>query len=209
MPRYLQGELKLLTTQCVVIETENLGSQVFGALMVLKQYGIHKCGHESKPIPASQCILSMIGKNNPKHYAVATQDRDLQAKLRMIPGVPLLYLHNKAPVLDPPSDVSVQFANKVIQEKFGVPSSEKQTIKQLQDIKESQAPKIFKKKKRKGPNPLSCLKKKKTVNSQVKKVGDKGDVKKGGDAVEKKKRKKVRIAAHVKELLKNKQNVES
>lgn len=121
----------------MLIETENLGSPVFGALLILKQYGIHKCGHEGKPIPGSDCLLSMISKNNSKHYIIATQDRDLQTKLRNIPGVPLLYLHNKAPVLDPPSDVSCKVAKLNMNKKYGVPESEKNVLKKLKEIEES------------------------------------------------------------------------
>lgn len=134
MPRYLQGELKLITTQCVLIETENLGSSVLGALTILKQYVIHKCGHEGKPIPASKCLLSMVKGGNEQHYIVASQDRDLQDKVRRMPGVPLLFLHNKAPVLDPPSEASQQHAKELMNKKYGVQTFEKDVVDKLEEI---------------------------------------------------------------------------
>lgn len=190
IPRYLQAELKLLTTQCMVIETENLGPKVSGALHILKQYSIHKCGHEGKPVSGAKCMLSMLGKKNEKHYVVATQDYDLQSKLRLVPGVPLLYLHQKAPVLERPSEITVRAASNKLNE---LTELEKQKVEELKKqsglLQELSKPK---KRKKKGPNPLSCKKKKKVVSDSNKAV--KSDILKP-------KRKKVRIPKHVKEEL--------
>lgn len=165
IPRYLQGELKLLTTACSLIEMDNLGPQVSGAYQILKQYPLHKCGHEKNPVPASECIISMLGKHNENHYIVATQDLDLQKAVREIPGTPLLYLHNKAPVLDPPSIQSKKFATLKIHDTFGA-SSTSLGVKRPSSNDEKEQ---FKAKKRKkgGPNPLSCKKKKKKVTMKV------------------------------------------
>lgn len=193
----MQAELKLLTTSCVILETEKLGSKVFGALLILKQYSVHKCGHERKPITAANCLLSMLGKTNDKHYIIATQDVDLQHKVRNIPGVPLLYLHQKAPFLERPSEVSLAAATSRLE---GLTQVEKLAIEEMkrkkgliEDVKQ------HKKKKKKGQNPLSCKKKKKTS------VSPSGVSKK--DSSVKSKRKKVRIPKHVKEeLLKTLEN---
>lgn len=193
IPRYLQAELKLLTTACVILETEKLGPKVFGALLVLKQYSIHKCGHERKPITAANCLLSMLGKTNDKHYIIATQDLDLQHKIRNIPGVPLLYLHQKAPVLERPSEATLAAANN---NSKGLSETEKLAIDELKKksglLKEDV--KIHKKKKKKGPNPLSCQKKKKNTSVLQSGVSKK-------DSPTKAKRKKIRIPKHVKEEL--------
>ncbi|XP_063903258.1 rRNA-processing protein UTP23 homolog [Zophobas morio] len=193
IPRYLQGELKLLTTQCAVIEMENLGSKLSGALIVLKQYPVHKCGHEGKPIVASKCLLSMLGNCNPNHYIVASQDRDLQNNVRNLVGVPLLYLHGKTPVLEQPSNVSVEAAKDNL---GGISMSERQMIEKLklENGMVSDNRDKLKKKKKKGPNPLSCKKKKKqSVEGKVVKSGER-----------KVKRQKVRIPEHVREVLFNK-----
>lgn len=192
--RYLQAELKLLTTQCAVIEAESLGPKVFGAVQILKQYAIHKCGHEGKPISAAKCFLSMVIKNNnEKHYIIATQDMDLQKKLRVTPAVPILYLHQKAPVLEKPTELSVEVAHKKFStlsewEKTAVESLRKQNGLLKDEVKKT------KKRKKKGVNPLSCKKKKKKSENVQ------GVVKKENVNVVKK-RKKVRIPKHVKEEL--------
>lgn len=174
----------------MVLETEKLGPKVFGALLILKQYAIHKCGHERKPRTAADCLLSMLGTTNDKHYIIATQDVDLQHKIRKIPGAPLLYLHQKAPVLEKPSEVTVAVANR----KLGLDDAQKLAIDEMkrksgliqEDVK------LRRKKKKKGPNPLSCKKKKK---------GSVGGVSKKDSSVNKANRKKVRIPKHVKEEL--------
>lgn len=199
IPKYLQAEIKLLTTQCAVIEAESLGYKVFGALQILKQYAIHKCGHEGKPKPGASCFLSMCNKNNEKHYIVATQDRDLQKKLRAIPGVPILYLYQKAPVLEKPSDETVEVAQKKFSTLNEWEKSQVERLRQENGLVQEKSVKKPKKLKKKEPNPLSCKKKKKTsqsVQGACEKTQSVGVV---SNAI--KKRKKVRIPKHVKEEL--------
>lgn len=177
---------------------ENLGPKLHGALLILKKFIVHKCGHEGKPIAASKCFLSMIGAKNEKHYLVATQDRELQKQIRTIAGTPLLYLHSKTPVLEPPSQATIEATNNKL---LGITEYEQKTLNDLKDKsgimnEEEIKPK---RKKKKGPNPLSCKKKKKTTveNPIINKKETTTDV-------NKRKRKKVRIPKHVRdELLKN------
>ncbi|XP_050294526.1 rRNA-processing protein UTP23 homolog [Anthonomus grandis grandis] len=191
IPKYLQSEIKLITTQCAIIEMEKLGPKLNGALIILKKYVLHKCGHEGKPIPGSQCLLNMVAMENPKHYIVCTQDRDLQDKLRLLPGVPLLYLHVKTPVLEQPSEASIKRAEEKM---TGLVQSEVEKLKQLKEEEgiSTEETKV-KRRKKKGPNPLSCKKKqKKPQENPIQKKESKPEI-------EKKKRKKIRIPQHVKE----------
>lgn len=154
----------------------------------MKQYGIHECGHK-EPIAGSHCILSMIGKKNERHYILATQDRDLQDKMRERVGVPLLYFHHKSPTLEKPSKVTYSKAGQVLENNHNMFISQSQnetlkTMKKALGVEEEPAPKVMiKKKKTHNPNPLSCKKKK------VKKEGKKDGVKEG--KVRKRKKKKV------------------
>ena len=72
LPKYL-GEVKLLTTKCCIQECEKLGPQVFGATVILKQFGIHKCNHEEDTKPAMKCLKAMVGTKNENRYFIATQ----------------------------------------------------------------------------------------------------------------------------------------
>lgn len=124
------------------------------------------------------------------------KDRELQDILRKIPGVPLMYLHGKAPTLESPSEASREYARNV-QKDLGMNDWEKENIKTLKraaGIEENVEQKPKKKRKKGGPNPLSCLKKKKpkvqiTSTAMSKKSG------------KVKKRKKIKIATHIKEAL--------
>ncbi|XP_030768399.1 rRNA-processing protein UTP23 homolog [Sitophilus oryzae] len=194
IPKYLQGEIKLITTQCAIMEMENLGPKLNGALIILKKYIVHKCGHEGKPVNASKCLLSMVKKGNSNHYIVCTQDRELQDKIRTVTGVPLLYLHIKTPVLEKPSEASIKKAEERIS---GISEPEIQRIEKLKEkcglIKDEKV--HIRKRKRKGPNPLSCKKKKKGNTEQNNSIHKK-DAK---SEIEKKKRKRIRLPKHVKE----------
>ncbi|EFN83695.1 rRNA-processing protein UTP23 homolog [Harpegnathos saltator] len=198
LAKYLQSEVKLLTTPCIISETEKLGSfssSVNGAMQIVKQYIVHKCKHEKKPTSGSKCLQSMIGKDNGSRYIVATQDRELQDKLRIIPGVPIIYLHGKAPTLESPSEASHKYA-EAMQKGLGMSMWEKENIKTLKKqagiVEEENKRK--RKKKKGGPNPLSCLKKKKKIKPTVlNKTSTKSN--------KVKKRKKIKIAPHIKEAL--------
>ena len=111
------GEVKLLTTKCCIQESEKLGSDLFGATVILKQFGIHKCGHDNENKPAAKCLKSMIGQSNTNRYFIATQDSDLREKCRKIPGTPIMYLHHCAPVLEKPSEMSAKQAKTSVEER--------------------------------------------------------------------------------------------
>ncbi|KDR22590.1 rRNA-processing protein UTP23 homolog [Zootermopsis nevadensis] len=190
-PKYLDGDVKLLTTQCVIHETSTLGHSVYGAMVIVKQFATHRCSHNDKPVPGSICLESMLGVNNPNRYIVATQDKELQATARKIPGTPLLYLHQKAPTLEQPSAASSRMARINSNEKFEVNKFDKDTLTDLKHKKfgvpEPQA-EMQKRKKKRGPNPLSCKKKKKKPAKENE-----------TQTSNMKKRKRIRVPKHVKE----------
>ena len=113
--------------------------------------------------------------------------------MRIIPGVPLVYLHGKVPTLASPSEASRKHA-EAMQKGLGMSTWEKENIKVLrkQAGLEEKETKLKKKRKKGGPNPLSCLKKKKKPETILKKNG----VKSG-----KIRRRKIKIAPHIKEVL--------
>ncbi|KAI8482454.1 Small subunit processome component [Branchiostoma belcheri] len=107
LPKYLEGNVQLLTTSCVLAELEAFGQLMYGAFLVAKRFKPRKCGHKGAPVPAADCLLSLVKPHNEQHYFVATQDPLLTQKLKNIPAVPLLYLNKATPVLDRPSARSV------------------------------------------------------------------------------------------------------
>lgn len=126
-------------------------------------------------------------------YIVATQDRELQDKLRLIPGVPVIYLHGKVPTLDSPSEASRKHA-VAVQKGLGMTAWEKENVKVLREqVGLEQKETKLKKRKKKGPNPLSCLKKKKKPETTI--------LKKNGTKSGKVRKRKIKVASHVKEAL--------
>ncbi len=87
--KYLNEELLLLTSACVLRELEILGDSFYGALHIAKQFRIEECGHPT-PIPPDRCLKALVKKNN--KYFVGTQDRELTEYLRSVPGCPVLFV---------------------------------------------------------------------------------------------------------------------
>lgn len=145
----------------------------------------------------------MIKDLNKNRYIIATQDRELQDYIRnQAIGVPLLYLHKKTPVLENPSNATVEHTKLHKTQRFQLNSNEVNLLTQLKvksGIQQDENSTSFRKKrKRGGPNPLSC-KKKKVDGKKIIKNNSENKIKKN------RKRKRVRIPDHVKqELLQSK-----
>ncbi|XP_071964584.1 rRNA-processing protein UTP23 homolog [Antedon mediterranea] len=181
IPKYIGEEVQLLTTNCAISEMENLGSKLYGAMSILKRFKVRKCAHHGKPVGASECLLSMLVDGNQHHYFIATQDPDLSNQLRKVPAAPLLYINFNAIVLEKPSLVSQKTADNKLSNKLAPSTEEKDTLKKLKQRFLPQAERVrFKKKKPKGPNPLSVKKKKKRSEGNiVNKLGSEGSKRKG------------------------------
>ncbi|GFQ93407.1 rRNA-processing protein [Trichonephila clavata] len=164
IPLYLSDpKVKLCTTPCVITETEGLGHKVYGAMRIVKQFKVWKCGHEKDTvISAEKCILSLIGNNNPDNLIVATTDSQLIHKCRLIPGVPVMLLRYKAIILEKPSKVSLKAAQNKMKSATEVPAAEKALLEKMMPVEEETP--IKKKRKAKNQNPLSCKKQKTELN---------------------------------------------
>lgn len=165
MPKYLMGEVQLCTTSCALKELETLGKDLYGAKLILQRFQTRRCPHFKEPVPASDCLQSMLGETNPHNYFVATQDRSLTEGLKKIPGVPLLYIIHNTIVLDKPCQTSLDHVRAVQLGELVSPAQQQsiRSLKEVQGIDQKDGERQGKKRKRKqsNPNPLSCLKKKK------------------------------------------------
>ncbi|KAI1280885.1 rRNA-processing protein UTP23 -like protein [Halotydeus destructor] len=161
IPNYLGEEVKLMTTVCTVIETEKLGPALYGAMLVVKQFPVRKCGHEKNPVSASECLLSLLKENNNSdHYILATQDTSLSANARQLPGCPILYLKVNSINMEKPSAVSETVAKTEVETVLAPEEYEVESLKQLKKDVLGEVPSKRKRKGPKGPNPLSVKKKK-------------------------------------------------
>lgn len=164
VPKYLGSQTKIVTTQCIILEVEKLSKispNLYGAWMVVKQFAVHRCGHEGDPIPASSCAKSLLSTNNPGKYIMATQDPELRAHIHQeVAGTPILYLHQSAPTLEKPSERCLAVAQGLGRT---LSTHEETTLKTLKRklLREPVQEPPRKKKKTKNPHSLSCKKSKK------------------------------------------------
>jgi len=202
LPKYLGGQCKLLTTACVIEETRRLGKPLHGAHLVVSQFPIHDCGHE-KPISGSKCLSSFIIDNkNKDHYLVATQDHQLRLKISKYAICPLIKLANNTLVLEKPPKKVVKKVDRT--HHFlanNISDADRVNLKILKEeehISEDKSDIPTKKKRKgpKGPNPLSCKRKKRVERPAQEKRSDEA-----GNPVKRRRRKKVHIARHVRKLL--------
>ncbi|CAL8292616.1 unnamed protein product [Merluccius merluccius] len=193
IPKYLMGEVQLCTTNCALKELESLGKELYGAKVILQRFQVRNCGHFQNPVPASECLLSLLEETNPHHYFVATQDFAVTEEVKRLPGVPLIYIVVNTMVLEKPSAAS-QERVAAVQAGERVTPAQQQSIssmKERQGIGQGQEERRGHKRKRKrsNPNPLSCLKKKKkappTTGSSA---ANQGEAKKTGRSRSKKRK---------------------
>ena len=145
-------------TQCSISELYKTGDQAVIALA--KKCERRRCGHIPEPLIGHDCItacLNIEGEN--KHrYILATQDEELRAEMRSVPGVPMVYIRRAVMIMEPPSPASLTRRDAREREKLGG------LEKRKREGGEDEGEEGVKRKKRKGPkepNPLSVKKKKK------------------------------------------------
>lgn len=162
---YFGGEIQFFTTACVIRELELLGQNLYGAFLIAKSYETAYCKHKSSsPSTAADCLLKIAGKKNNKKYFFATQDRSLTESLRNVVGCPILYINYNTVVLENPSETSTKAAAASGEEKINFDGVQRENLFKLKEslpvdvtTKEHQQKK---RRKLKGPNPLSVKKKK-------------------------------------------------
>ena len=92
--------------------------------------------------------------------------------VRKLNGVPLLVISHKAINLEKPSNISVgqvveRTETKLQPKEFDLKVIEK--LKEKMNLSQKREEKVYRRKKVKGPNPLSCLKKKRKILANNKK----------------------------------------
>ncbi|OLL27174.1 rRNA-processing protein FCF1 [Neolecta irregularis DAH-3] len=79
-------------TDCVMAELEKLGSKYRIALRVARDPRFERLPCTHKGTYADDCIIARIMQH--KCYIVATNDKELKARIRKIPGIPIMYVAN-------------------------------------------------------------------------------------------------------------------
>ncbi|OZC08004.1 hypothetical protein X798_05000 [Onchocerca flexuosa] len=156
MPKYLNAEVDIRVTNCVLKELEKLGPTLYGALHICKQFDVESCPHQPMRT-AVECMKHMARRMKSRTtFFFATQDNELTEALKQIPGIPILFIKYNAILVDKPSQATIQEIEK--------PKDELLEINELKKalFGESEKPRR-KRKGPKGPNPLSVKKKKRKI----------------------------------------------
>ncbi|KDQ63804.1 hypothetical protein JAAARDRAFT_53993 [Jaapia argillacea MUCL 33604] len=152
----VQGTVKPMITQCCIHELYLQGKSNQPAVDVAKLFERRKCNHR-EAIPGDECLASVVGDTNKHRYVIATLSQPLRARLRKIPGVPLIHITRAVMVLEPPSDATLE-SKDVAEEQALHPTAPEKA--QLSSTTPADPPPPRKKKGPKAPNPLSVKKKK-------------------------------------------------
>ena len=78
-------------TDCVMGELEKLGAKYRVALRIVKDPRFERLPCMHKGTYADDCLVQRVTQH--KCYIVATCDKDLKRRIRKIPGVPIMYIH--------------------------------------------------------------------------------------------------------------------
>lgn len=163
LPKLLDGKCTTMVTNCVMAELRSLGQEAIGAVVIAKGYYRVQCQHEN-PINAAECVANAIGQQNKRRFLVATQDPELRRRLRTVPGCPVVTLNGQVPFLEDPSKDSKSTFSAQEEKKKQPVAWEKSQLPELSRVEKERNDRhdvSKKKRKQKGVNPLSCLKKKK------------------------------------------------
>ncbi|GAA96339.1 uncharacterized protein L969DRAFT_626535 [Mixia osmundae IAM 14324] len=184
----VQGNVKPMMTQCCIQHLYDLGPKDQPAVELARTFERRKCNHWEKKAKSTECISGIVGDDNRYRYIVATNSAKLRAKMRLVPGTPLIFMNRSVMVLESPSDQTMRARAAREQEKLYAPLAELHSNAHEEEAKEvgekesgtnvdgqvkatrstaaigrnTVEQKMEKRKKKgpKGPNPLSVKKKK-------------------------------------------------
>ncbi|CAO3615800.1 unnamed protein product [Cunninghamella echinulata] len=147
-----------MTTGCTINELRKTGDH--GAVHTAKQFELRKCKHRN-PVSSEKCTLELVGAKNEKRFCIATQNENIIHQLHDIPGVPILKLKNGLIILEPLTNKTKQVIQKNELAKTLPTQKEAEHLKIAKMIQPPPSEPAHKRRKAKGPNPLSMKKKKK------------------------------------------------
>lgn len=121
-----------------------------------------------KPLSAFECMRDVIivGGKNKHRYVVATQKPKLRGLLRMVPGVPLIYMNRSVMIMEPMSPATERARQVMEESKLSSGLNDRNAARKHAIEEEEEAAPVAKKRRGpKEPNPLSVKKKKTTTTT--------------------------------------------
>jgi U3 small nucleolar RNA-associated protein 23 len=129
----------------------------------MKQLAVHHCGHEGTHdslVTPSECLYEQVHHDsNAQHFFIATQDRTLQRKVSSMPSGAVLFATVNGIQMEMPSEKQKTVAMRYSEDKqLHLGASEKRMLSEESGSRGDQAG-GWRRKRAKGPNPLSMKKK--------------------------------------------------
>mmetsp|Transcript_21617 Transcript_21617/g.88175 ORF Transcript_21617/g.88175 Transcript_21617/m.88175 type:complete len:315 (-) Transcript_21617:1339-2283(-) len=150
----------VVVSSCVVSELRSLGEEFSAASLMASRARRVDCPHASKRVPASECILELF-KEEQHGMLLGTVDKELISAVRAIGGVPIVTISSGSLILETPSTQSRSLALEIERNK-----RKRSSLPPPKPAAEDSLTPRFRRRKARGPNPLS-VKKKKTTESTV------------------------------------------
>lgn len=120
--------MELVITQCEIRKLYARKNEpgLNEAIDLAKTLERRRCGHHPdqfpEPLPTIECLQSVVdskGTGQNKHrYVVASQGQDVRRMLRVVRGVPLIYIKRSVMILEPMADESAQQRAREERKKF-------------------------------------------------------------------------------------------
>ncbi|VDP78027.1 unnamed protein product [Echinostoma caproni] len=164
--------IKLVTSTCTISECESLRPLFSGALSILQQFKVLKCKHSFDPTRgAPWCIRRRIQTARKSGlrkcgrsllFALASNDELLQMRARLVAGMPIFYVAHNRINMEPVPPTTEKLLDTKSRESIGLSVHESVVVSSLaaQYGVTSEGVLVKKRKRKTGPNPLSCKKKK-------------------------------------------------
>lgn len=167
LPHLLGGSTRSLVTACTMEALRELARSspddptATGAPFVGRRLELRRCRHD--PVLSEvACWEALLAEGNPYHYGVATAEEKLKRVARAVAGTPLIFLEKTFPLLEAPSSLTLAEMRRREEAKLHVSSHERALIKKTleggqDEISPVPGP-VHKRRRAKGPNPLSVKK---------------------------------------------------
>jgi U3 small nucleolar RNA-associated protein 23 len=181
LQKLLGGTVKPMITTCDMRHLYAATPKNETLILQAKEYERRRCNHQDleEPLSTLECLGEVVGGSNKNRYIVASNDRTVRARMRGVPGVPLIYINKSVVLMEPMASATEVQREREEKSKFRLglkgqrKPGEAQKRKRGEDEEERDEQSIAdgameerpaKKKKSKGPkqpNPLSMMKAKK------------------------------------------------
>ncbi|KAB8542113.1 hypothetical protein FH972_025576 [Carpinus fangiana] len=124
LEKTLHGQVKPMITQCSMRHLYTAEPKNEMLIGHAKGFERRRCGHHEleKPLSTLECFQSVVdpkgSKTNKHRYVVASQDDDVRAYLRTIPGVPMIYLKRSVMIMEPMAGTTEKVLEREEKDKF-------------------------------------------------------------------------------------------